>query len=163
MKTPARVISVVTALTVLVVSGAAAAAEPDEAAIRNVVTRFVEAWNQHDAHAFSLVFAETADFTNVRGVGASGRAAIEAFHAPIFQTMFKASHQTAAVKSIRFIKPDVAGVDVLWEMTGSTDRNGVPVPLRKGLLSFVMTKQAEQWSILVMHNMDLPAEPPAPK
>jgi uncharacterized protein (TIGR02246 family) len=160
MRTPAPVLSVLTALFVLTASGPAAAAEPDEAAIRNVVARFVEAWNQHDAHAFSLVFSETADFTNVRGVGASGRAAIEAFHAPVFQTMFKASHQTAVVKSIRFIKPDVAAVDVLWEMTGSTDRTGVPIALRKGLLSFVMTKQADQWSILVMHNMDLPAEPP---
>jgi uncharacterized protein (TIGR02246 family) len=155
-------LSALTVLTVVAASSAVAA-EKDEAAIRTVVTRFVEAWNQHDAHAFSLVFAETADFTNVRGVGASGRAAIEAFHAPLFQTMFKASHLTAVVRSIRFLKADVAAVDVLWEMTGSTDRNGVPVPFRKGLLSFVMTEQAEQWSILVMHNMDLPLEPPAPK
>jgi uncharacterized protein (TIGR02246 family) len=138
-----------------------AAAEKDEQAIHDVMAHFVDAWNRHDAHAFSLVFAETADFTNVKGVGASGRVAIEQFHAAVFQTMFKSSHQTASVKSIRFIKPDVAAVDVLWEMTGATDRSGAPVRLRKGLLNFVMTKQGEQWSILVMHNMDLPVEPPA--
>jgi uncharacterized protein (TIGR02246 family) len=147
------------ALFSLGVSLPAQAASKDETAIHEVVGRFMDSWNQHDVHAFSLVFAETADFTNVKGVGASGRAAIEAFHAPIFQSMFKASHQTGSVKSIRFIKPDVAAVDVLWEMTGSTDRAGVAIPLRKGLLSFVMTKQDERWSILVMHNMDLSVEP----
>jgi uncharacterized protein (TIGR02246 family) len=151
--------SVAAAVFALSLSLPAAAASKDETAIHDVVGRFMDGWNQHDVHAFSLVFAETADFTNVKGVGASGRAAIEAFHAPVFQTMFKASHQTGSVKSIRFIKADVAAVDVLWEMTGATDRAGVAIPLRKGLLSFVMTKQDERWSILVMHNMDLPLEP----
>lgn len=156
-----RVLSSVAAVLILLgFSFPVAAAGKDEAAIRDVVTRFVDAWNQHDAHAFSLVFAETADFTNVRGAGASGRAAIEAFHAPVFQTLFKTSHLTASVKSIRFIKPDVAVADVLWEMTGATDPAGNPVRLRKGLLDFILTKQGERWSILVMHNMDLPVEPP---
>ena len=127
------------------------------------MTRFTDAWNQHDAHAFSLVFAETADFTNVRGVGVTGRVPIEEFHAGIFRTFFKASHLTASVKSIRFIKPDVAAVDVLWEMRGATDPQGVPIPLRRGLLNLVMIKQGEQWSILVMHNMDLPVEAPSAK
>jgi uncharacterized protein (TIGR02246 family) len=138
-----------------------ASGEPE--AIRAVVTRFTNAWNQHDAHAFSLVFAETADFTNVRGAGATGRVAIEEFHAGIFRTFFKASTLTASVKSIRFIKPDVAAVDVLWEMKGATDPNGVPIPLRQGLANLVMTKQGEQWSILVMHNMDLPPQAPTAK
>src|SRR5271154_872017 len=158
-----RVSFVVSALVALGISWKAVATEKDETAIRNVVTHLMDAWNQHDVHAFALVFAETADFTNVRGMGASGRVAIEEFHAPGFQPTFKDSHLTGSVKNIRFVKPDVAAVDVLWEMTGSTDRKGTPVPLRKGLLSFVMTKQHEQWSILVMHNMDLPLEPPPPK
>jgi len=160
MKSVGLLPSVAAAVLTLSVSLPAAAASKDETAIHDVVTRFMNAWNQHDVHAFSLVFAETADFTNVKGAGASGRAAIEAFHAPLFQSLFKDSHQTGTVKSLRFIKPDVAAVDVLWEMTGSTDRAGVPIRLRKGLLNFVMTKQGEQWSILVMHNMDLPVEPP---
>ncbi len=160
MKLPGLVLSLAAALLTLSVPLPATGASKDESAIEDVVTRFMSAWNQHDAHAFSLVFAETADFTNLRGAGASGRAAIEAFHAPLFQTLFKSSHQTASVKSLRFIKPDVAAVDVLWEMTGSTDGSGVPIPLRKGLLNFLMTKQAGQWSILVMHNLELPVVPP---
>ncbi len=153
----------VAACTVLPASAQSPAASSDGEAIRTVVTRFTNAWNQHDAHAFSLVFAETADFTNVKGRGASGRASIEQFHAGPFQTFFKASRLTASLKTVRFIKPDVAAVDVLWEMTGATDPSGVPIPLRQGLANLVMTKQGESWSILVMHNMDLPVEAPSAK
>jgi hypothetical protein len=34
-------------------------------------------------------------------------------------------------------------------------------PLRKGLMSLIMTKQSEQWKILVFHELDYP-EPAAP-
>jgi uncharacterized protein (TIGR02246 family) len=153
----------VAACTVLPASAQGPASSSDGEAIRTVVMRFTNAWNQHDAHEFSLVFAETADFTNVKGMGASGRVPIEQFHAGAFQTYFKASHLTASVKSTRFIKPDVVAVDVLWEMTGATAPSGVPIPLRQGLANLVMTKQGESWSILVMHNMDLPVQPPTPK
>jgi hypothetical protein len=60
---------------------------------------------------------------------------------------------------IRLLKPDVAAVDAWWEMTGAKGAEGQDVPLRKGLLNFVMTKDAVKWLITVMHNMDLPASP----
>ena len=41
----------------------------DEIGIKKVLADQVEAWNRHDAKAFSMAFAEDADFTNV--VGAS--------------------------------------------------------------------------------------------
>lgn len=137
----------------------AAAHAEDEAAIRNVLAAFVEAWNKHDANAFSVVFAEDADFTNVRGMSAHGRTEVAKFHAPMFATSFKDSTQKIAESKIRFIKPDVAAVDARWEMTGAKTRDGQDIPLRKGLLNFVMTKEGDQWFITVMHNMDLPASP----
>jgi len=83
----------------------------DETAIRKVLADFVEAWNKHDAKAFSMVFAEDADFTNVRGASAHGRAEVEKFHAPLFATRFKDTNQKMTKNKIRFIKPDVAAVD----------------------------------------------------
>ncbi|MGA2634837.1 MAG: SgcJ/EcaC family oxidoreductase [Terracidiphilus sp.] len=137
--------------------------EADEQSIRNVMDRFIDAWNRHDAKAWTAEFSEDADFTNVRGVGASGRADIEQFHARVFATVFKNSNQKYTDIKTRFIRPDVAAVDVHWEMTGATDPAGNPVPLRQGLLNFVMVKSHGKWQIAVMHNMDLPASPPAPK
>jgi len=109
------------------------------------------------------VFAEDADFTNVRGIGASGRQKIEDFHAPVFATIFSKSHQEYTDVKTRFIRPDIAAVDVHWKMTGVIDAQGSPRPDREGLLNFVMAKNAGRWEILVMHNLDLSAQPPPPK
>jgi len=132
--------------------------EQDEKGIKQVLTAFVEAWNHHDAKAFSMVFAEDADFTNVRGMSAHGRAEVEKFHAPRFATKFKDSNQKITEIKIRFITPDVAAVDARWEMTGAKGPDGQDIPLRKGLLNFIMTRSSGQWLIMIMHNMDLPQQ-----
>jgi uncharacterized protein (TIGR02246 family) len=132
----------------------------DDAAIRAVMDRFMDAWNRHDAHAFASVFTADADFTNVRGQGASGRKELEEFHEPMFATVFKDSHQEYAEIKTRYIRPDVAAVDVSWKMTGVTDPTGNPRPPRHGLLNFVMTKSENQWLIVVMHNLDLSSPTP---
>jgi uncharacterized protein (TIGR02246 family) len=135
--------------------------ETDQQAIVAVIDHFVSAWNRHDAKAFAAVLAEDADFTNWRGEGASGRSKIEEFHAPMFATIFKNSRLSYTPINTRFLRPDVAAVDVHWEMTGATDAQGNPRPDRRGLLSFTMEKNAGRWEIVVMHNLDLTALPPS--
>jgi len=136
----------------------------DRAAIEKTVANFADAWNKHDAHAFALTFAEDADFTNVLGAQAQGRDKIESFHAPTFAGMFKDSHLTDTVRSIRFLTADLAAVDVDWSMTGAKAPDGTPRPLRKGLLSWIMARQKDGlWLILVMHNTELMGSPMQPK
>jgi uncharacterized protein (TIGR02246 family) len=137
--------------------------DTDRPTITGVVDHFMDAWNQHDAHAFAALFSEDADFTNWRGVGATGRQKIEDFHAPLFATIFKNSHQTYSDIKIRFIRPDVAAVDVPWQMTGALDPQGNPRPDRQGLLNFIVAKDAGRWEITVMHNLDTTALPPPAK
>ena len=93
--------------------------EVDQKAIQGVVDSFTDAWNRHDAHAFAEAFADDADFTNWRGEGATGRSKIEQFHAPMFATIFRNSHESYSSIKIRFIRTEVAAVDVHWEMTGA--------------------------------------------
>src|SRR4051794_35218879 len=57
----------------------------DEESIRRVVSAFSAAVQKHDAHAFSMVFHEDADFTNVWGMRSRGRKPIEDFHRPLFE------------------------------------------------------------------------------
>jgi len=153
--------------TILVAACAIAQERPpvdkpkDEAAIGRTVQRFVDAWNYHDAHAFSLTFTEDCDFTNVAGTHAHGRDNVEKFHAPVFTTVFKKSHQTAKIRSIRFIAVDFAAVDVDWQMTGAIFPDGRPQPERHGLLDWLMARQADgSWLIQIMHNTDLTNMPP---
>jgi uncharacterized protein (TIGR02246 family) len=147
-------------LSTFVLALAQKGADADTNAIRNVVDHLAEAWNRHDAHAFALAFAPDADFTNILGQGASGRSNIEEFHARSFASVFKNSKLTILDVKTRFLRPDIAAVDVRWTLAGMLDPQGAPRPDRRGLLNFVMTKDAGQWQITVMHNMDLPPEQP---
>jgi uncharacterized protein (TIGR02246 family) len=134
--------------------------EADQSAIEALVTKFNEAWNRHDAHALAALFAEDADFTNVRGEHAGGRKAIEDMHAPLFAGfLFKDSHLSCELRSVRFLKPDIAVADIDWEMTGAGGPGGVVRPPRKGLLDWVLTGAGGNWLIVVMHNMELNSQP----
>src|SRR2546430_15324225 len=125
----------------------------DEIGIKKVLADQVEAWNRHDAKAFSMAFAEDADFTNVVGASAHGRAEVEKFHAPMFATIFKDSNLKMAKTKIRFIKPDVAAVDGWWGMTGGKNRGGKEIPVREGVVNFVVTKEGGRRVFSLMHNM----------
>jgi len=125
-------------------------------AAQRIANAFAAAWNAHDARVFAAIFAEDADFTNVFGMRARGRAAIEKFHRPIFETMFKDSHLEITDRQLRPIRPDVAALDMNWSMTGARDPAGNEWPKRQGLISMVIAREQSDWSVVVMHNMDLP-------
>ena len=56
---------------------------------------------------------------------------------------------------LRFLRPDVASVDVLWTQSGSKTPDGKDRGIRKGLASWVVTRDDGAWQVEVMHNMDL--------
>jgi uncharacterized protein (TIGR02246 family) len=129
-----------------------------EAALKGVVNDLVAGWNRHDPVAFARPFALDADFTNVFGMCAKGRDTIVRFHAPIFETIFKDSLLAATETTIRMLRPDIAAVDLRWEMTGARDPLGNDWPMRRGLMNLVVTREGASWLIAIMHNMDLPDE-----
>lgn len=61
----------------------------DETKIKQVLTGFTTAGNNHDAKAFSEIFTDDADLTNVRGQSYHGKSEIETHYEPIFATRFK--------------------------------------------------------------------------
>ena len=144
-------------------SAADAPAQSDhEKPVRALIAAMGEAFAKLDAHAFSMVFHEDADFTNVWGMTAHGRKAIEEFHRPLLEgdgagptPSFKHAELKMLETRIRFLRPDVAAVDATWTQTGAV-QNGRDMGLRKGLLMLIATKQGDDWGIAVMHNMDLP-------
>jgi uncharacterized protein (TIGR02246 family) len=127
----------------------------DDAAIKRVVTQYEEYWNRHE-------FAKTAelrteDSENVNVVGQRSTRADAAKGGPsYYQQAFGNSTIHDTVISIKYLKPDVAGVDVAWEMTGAKCPDGSDASYRVGLKSLVMTKVRGKWLMAIFHNMDLP-------
>ncbi len=161
-KFPVALLSIV--ITASEIAPGVAAAPDDDtqtAAIHVLVARLAEATNAKDVKAFGSVFAEDGEFTNPVGMSVKGRTAIEQFHAALFsesnRPSFAHAHLTVLDTSVRFVRSDVATVDVKWEQTGAISPEGKPWGTRRGILSCVVTRDNGKWWIAVWHNLELPA------
>lgn len=122
--------------------------DADTAAIKQTVATFQDTWNSHDAHAVAMHYVEDGDFSSVKAEDSRGRKQLEEHYATIFSTFLKNAHTTDTVRSIRFLSPDIASVDIDWLVTDPTAPGGV---LRKGLLTWIVTKRNGQWMITIYH------------
>jgi uncharacterized protein (TIGR02246 family) len=122
--------------------------DADTAAIKQFVANFADSWNSHDAHAVAMHYVEDGDFSSVKAEPSHGRKELEDHYTMIFTTFLKNAHTTDTVRSIRFLAPDVANVDIDWLVTEPSAPGGV---LRKGLLTWVLSKRNGQWMIVIYH------------
>jgi len=131
----------------------------DEARIRQIIAEEESAWNRGDAQAYASHFEEEGGFTNVLGTVYYGRHAFEERHAQIFATVFKNTVLSMIVQKIRFIRPDVALVDIDTEMRGfKALPPGVHAPAVGGLrtrLLQVMSRRAATGGFAAYHNIDV--------
>jgi uncharacterized protein (TIGR02246 family) len=146
--------AVLTVLLFLTFSAAAARAQmaanrdADTAAIKQFVADFADTWNRHDARGVAMHYVEDGDFSSVRGEPSHGRKELEDHYTMIFSTFLKNAHTTDTVRSVRFLGPDLASVDIDWLVNEPSAPGGV---LRKGLLTWVVTRRSGQWMIVVYH------------
>lgn len=129
-------------------------AEANSAALRQVVARFMDAFNRHNAKDWASFFLEDGDFTNVYGLSLHGSKAVRDRFEKLFSGPLKDAHRTASVQHIRFIKPDVAAVDATWELVGSKAANGSQNPARKGMFTWVIVRQNGRWSFAVAYEFE---------
>jgi uncharacterized protein (TIGR02246 family) len=125
--------------------------DADSAAIKQTVAAWEDAWNRHDAHATAMRYEEDGDFSSTTGIPSHGWKELEDHYNAIFTTFLKDAHRSDNVKSIRFLTPEIASVDIDWQMTGAKTRDGQDVPNRKGLLTWIVTKHNGQWMITIYH------------
>lgn len=126
----------------------AANRDADTAAVKQAVAAFHDTWNSHDAHGVAMHYVEDGDFSSVKGEPSHGRKELEEHYNTIFSTFLKNAHTTDTVRSIRFLSADLASVDIDWLVTDPNAPGGV---LRKGLLTWVMSKRNDQWMITIYH------------
>lgn len=129
----------------------ASGTDADSAGIKQCVAAWEDAWNRHDAHATATAYVEDGDFSSTTGVPSHGWKELEAHYNEIFTTFLKDAHRNDQVRSIRFLAPDIASVDIDWQMSGARTRDGKDAPNRKGLLTWIVAKRNGQWMILIYH------------
>lgn len=135
----------------------------DDAAVKEVVAGFSDGWNTHDARTMCASLADDVQWVSWRGEVSSSRKEVEETHAKLFTDLYKNTHRTDTVKSIRYIGPDIASVDDYWTMTGARTREGLDWPYRAGYANFLMAKRGGRWTVVVSHTADFNAKAPAGK
>lgn len=130
----------------------------DHTAIRDVLTRLSDAWNNGDAAAYAALFTEDADYITFFGHHTEGRQAIEDSHRSLFAGPLKGSKMTAAgIVKIRFLSPDAA----LIITTGGTSLEGEdkPDPGRNSIVSFTAVRTPDGWRLSSFQNTRQTAVP----
>jgi uncharacterized protein (TIGR02246 family) len=107
-------------------------------------------------------FAEDGSFTNIFGTVRFGREEFKQRHIEIAQTIFKGTSVKNSIAKLRFVRPDIAIVDISGEMTGFAKvPQGLPVG-SDGILRFklleVLTKEKGEWWITEYHNVAVTPE-----
>lgn len=120
----------------------------DSLAITQVISNYESAFNLKDPKAYSILFAEDADFVNWQGKAVHGRDSIESFHIKTFKNL-RTTQLKFISHTIRFIKPDVAYVDINLINLNMTTPDGKSLPNREVMLVWVLTKERGKWFIKV--------------
>jgi uncharacterized protein (TIGR02246 family) len=139
------------------------AQDSDVAAIRDLQARQADAWNRHDAAAYSQLLTPDGDVVNVLGWWWKGRPEIERKLSDAFAWVFRESKLTITDVDVRFLDPDCAVAHVRWTMDGARVPPGAPAPPRDGIQLQILRKQGGRWQIASFQNTNSVPETPFPK
>ncbi|HEY2019118.1 MAG TPA: SgcJ/EcaC family oxidoreductase [Bryobacteraceae bacterium] len=123
----------------------------DEAAIRSLVAKYVDARDQVDAKGVAALF--TADADQLVSSGEWRKGLDEVVRGTMASSQASGGKRTITVESVRFISGDVALADGRYEIAASAG-----VPARKMWTSLVVRRTGDGWRIAAIRNM-LPSPP----
>ncbi|HET9818044.1 MAG TPA: SgcJ/EcaC family oxidoreductase [Rhodanobacteraceae bacterium] len=123
----------------------------DAAAVRAVVLQQADAWNRHDAAAYSALFTPDCDVVNIVGWWWKSRAEMQAKLTRAFSSVFRDSTLTFTDTQVKFLTPGIAVAHASWKMTGMRMPPGMPPP-DQGIQTLVLTLHDGKWRIAEFQN-----------
>lgn len=141
-----------TFLACILLCGALSAQNPngDEAAVKAIVQKYMDARDRQDAHALEALFTADADQLVSTGEWRKGRA--ELVKGTLASSQSTGGKRTITVTSVRFLAPGVAIADGHYDLTGL---NGGET--RNMWTTLLVTRGMDGWHIAAIRNM-LPAK-----
>ena len=121
----------------------------DEAAIREVVKKYMDAREKNDASAIEAVFSIDADQLVSSGEWRKGRS--EVVRGTLGSSQRSGGKRSIDVVSVRIVAPNVALVDGRYELTGLAGGES-----RRMWTTLVLIRGSDGWRITAIRNM-LPA------
>ena len=114
----------------------------DETEIRDLLARFYEGWNTHDTEKMISLYADDIDHINTFGRWNKGKQAIKEDLIQFHARPGKNSQKTYKIEKIRFVKPDVAIVQV--RSISSVGNIG----------TYVLSKASGKWLVVSFTNVE---------
>jgi uncharacterized protein (TIGR02246 family) len=128
-----------------------ASTAPDEAAIRDVVRKYVQARERADEAAVRALFTADADQLTSSGEWRKGRDNV--VRGSLASSQANSGTRTIAIDAVRFPAAGVAIADGAYTIAG-----GAQAQSRNMRTSFVLVRDGGEWRITAIRNM-LPAAP----
>jgi uncharacterized protein (TIGR02246 family) len=127
----------------------------DEAPIREIVNKYVDARERIDPQGVEALFTSDADQLVSSGEWRKGRDAV--VRGTMASSRNTGGKRTITVEQVRFVTPDVAIADGRYELTGLSGG-----ATRSMWATLVLKKTDKGWRITAIRNM-LPAAPATPR
>jgi uncharacterized protein (TIGR02246 family) len=124
---------------------AAQSKQPADAAVRDVVKRYVDARERADAPAIGALFTADADQLTSSGEWRRGREAI--VKGTLASSKQTGGTRTIEIETVRFPNADTAIADGRYSITGGAGGD------RRMWTSFVITREKGEWRISAIRNM----------
>ena len=124
----------------------------DVDAVKALMIKTTEAFNQHDAKAWARFCTPDAQLVTVRGESMKGVGEIEKGLASIFEGRGRRATLKTLDISVRLIRPDVALAHVTNEMSDVLSPEGQPLPSHRELSIRVVVKDQGVWRVTAFHN-----------
>ena len=131
------------------------AQQNDSVGVIKVIEGFRVSLGKGDARAFADLFALDADFTNVIDSSIHGRENIYIHHVNVFKNRPPTRKNNVNSYRIRFLRPDLASVEIRWDNIHSMGPDGTTLPNRDGVWISVMTKENGEWHFKIVRNVFL--------
>lgn len=126
--------------------------EDETPAIVALVAAREAAWNDGDTVAYAQLLTEDADIVSATGRPARGREALLKLYAEQHANVFAGVRTNTKVTHVRMLGRDVALADVSYELEG-----GRVDAIRRGLMAFVVRKDAGRWRIAAIRSIPEPS------
>lgn len=119
------------------------------AIVADFVQILMQSWNNGDGAAFASVFADNAEFVNIRGDLIRTRQAIAAGHQQIFDTIYQGSTLHYDVVDSRALTGNIMVAHIAGTMHAPI---GPMAGTNYALATLVLVQTGEIWQIASFHN-----------
>jgi uncharacterized protein (TIGR02246 family) len=132
----------------------------EEAELRKYLLTIIDRFNKHEVGSpTSPGFTPDADFVNAEGRWMKGVEEIRRGHTTEDEGKLKDANIRLIELEIRFIRPDIAIVHQVHEMSGKRNSDGGPLAPHQQISTRILVKEQGRWITTAVQNANVVSRP----